>query len=100
MPEIAGGKTGLNIKYTMQFHGIITSKYIDRKNHNSKTIEMKLNDSIDYYMIPRQFDMSGFYDFIEVNDSIFKKEWGFKIFIKRGNIDTAFVIHEDYIEEN
>lgn len=68
--------------------GIITNKYIDKYNHANKTIEIVLNDTLEYYYIlswePELFN------YIQINDSILKTKFGNEIIIRRDKTDSVF----------
>ena len=70
-----------------EFRGKILKKYVDTKNHNYHMLIIKRDqerDSLDY-----SGDHSGFWDFVEVNDSIIKKKESFKLIIIQK--DTSFI---------
>ncbi len=68
--------------------GIITKKYIDNDNHAYKTIELTINDSLEYYYIlDRETKL---YDYIKVSDSIIKTNFGNEIIIRRNKSDSIF----------
>jgi hypothetical protein len=98
-PDIAHDKKFLEMNFQKRYRGIITDKYIDENNHNNETIEIRLNDSTEYYWTTYNSDESGFYGFIKINDSIIKRDWGFKFYIKRENHDTGFVVNPDYVDD-
>lgn len=95
-PLIAEGKPYLDMSFKKRYRGIITAKYIDSLNHAYETIEIKLNDNSEFYWTTYSRDESGFYDYIQVNDSILKKDWGFEFFIKRDTHEIGFVVNPDY----
>jgi len=102
LPEpkiIANGKNRLDMSFQKKYRGIITDKYIDINNRNYETIEIKLNDRSVYYWTTYSSDRSGFYNFIQVKDSIIKKDWGFEFFIKRKTIETPFVVNPEYFKQ-
>ncbi len=49
------------------FHGVITKKYEDIDHHLNKTFE------VESQKIVIDFDRTGFYEFIKVNDSVIKE---------------------------
>ena len=87
-----------NVNFEKKYCGIITRKFNDRKNHNYKTIEIKLSSSSYFYLRPYPDDRTGFYSYIQNGDSIFKDDWGFTFTIKRKNTTTTFIINPDYID--
>lgn len=68
--------------------GIITKKYIDKDNHEYKTIEFVMNDSLEYfYTLNYESDL---FNYIQIHDSILKTKFGNEIIIKRNNTDSVF----------
>ena len=87
-----------NINFKKRYHGVVIKKFNDTHNHNYETIEINLSSESYFYLHPFQNDKTGFYDFIQKDDSIFKEDWGYTFRIKRENIDTTFIIHPDYVD--
>lgn len=87
-----------NINFKKSYKGIVIKKFNDTSNHNYETIEIKLSSGSYFYLHPYPNDKTGFYDFVQKDDSIFKEDWGFTFRIKRQDIDTSFIIHPDYID--
>ncbi len=56
-----------------QFGGRIVKKYIDKKQHNYEMLVIQMGGGKDS-LLNFSADKSGFYDFIQVNDSIIKLE--------------------------
>lgn len=71
-----------------KFSGKILKKYIDKKQHNYEMLVIKTKNGRDSTSFST--DASGFYDFVEVNDSIIKIENSNEI--KIVNKDTSFFI--------
>lgn len=55
-----------------EYNGVVIDKYLDQKNHRTKTITIKVNESNIDLILPR--DTSSFFDFIVLGDSLFKEE--------------------------
>ena len=87
-----------NVNFKKQYQGIVIKKNYIPQNHNWEILEILLSDKSTFYLIPYGNDQSGFYDFVQEGDSIFKEDWGFTFRVKREKIDTLFVIHPDYID--
>jgi len=66
-----------NINFKKTYKGVVIKKFNDRNNHNYETIEIKLSSGSDFYLHPYPKDKTGFYDFVQEGDSIFKDDWGF-----------------------
>lgn len=66
-----------------EWHGTVTSLFIDSLNHNAETFEIS-NDPIKH---PMFLDGTKFYKFLQVGDSL----------AKTSNSDTVFVYREDTI---
>lgn len=84
--------THLEENFKKSYRGIVVSKFSDRHNHNYETIELRLNDGSTYKWVPHgdHYNTKRFYDFIRVNDSIIKTDWGFKYSVKRGASEIFF----------
>lgn len=54
-----------------EMNGVVSSKYIDSKNHNKPTIEVKQGSRNEKFQFTNE--KSGFYNFINVGDSILKE---------------------------
>ena len=70
---------------------IITDKYIDKENHAYKTIELTVNDSLEYYYT-LDWDVE-LYEYIEISDSIIKTNFGNEIIIRRNKSDSIFKLN-------
>lgn len=92
------GKELLDINFKKKYKGIITDKYIDSCNHVYETLDIRLVDSSEYYIPPYGDQYDSFYDYVQVGDSIIRKNWGFKVYIKRDSIETSFILRSDYNE--
>jgi hypothetical protein len=74
------------------FLGKIEMKYIDKKNHNYQMLVISKSNGRDSSLYDHE--RSGFWDFVQVNDSIEKKENSYEIYII--NRDTTFILIYDY----
>lgn len=74
----------------IHFNGIITKKFIDKKNHNYPMIQiLNKGTSLDYNLI---HDLSGVFDFVIEGDTIVKKKGTNTIVVKGVFKDTLFVL--------
>ena len=87
------------IKYLkeLEFNGILTKKYIDKKQHNYPMIEL--------YSLrnPRQqinldLDQSGMFNYVETGDSLIKISGELKVLIYRGTKDTTYYLYNRCLE--
>jgi hypothetical protein len=71
-----------------KFEGKVVKKYIDRKQHNYQMLVIQKKEGRDstYY----DTDSSGFWDFVEIGDSVIKIENSNEIIV--ANKDTSFFI--------
>ncbi len=69
-----------------QYSGYVIKKYIDSTQHNFKTIVLK--EKKDVSSILFDFEIGGFYEFVQVGDSISKQSGALKIYLKRKDFDT------------
>lgn len=69
------------------FYGKIEKKYIDVKQHNYHMLVISKSNSRDSSF---NLEQSGFWNYVQVNDSILKKENSFEFYII--NRDTSFTI--------
>ena len=76
-------------KFKMEkFSGRIEKKYIDKKEHNYKMLVISKDNGRDSSRYDNE--RSGFWDFVQINDSIIKRENSFEIYIIKK--DTSFII--------
>lgn len=54
------------------YSGIVVKKYINREQHSYKTVEIKNFSANKINVFLLDFDISGFYDKININDTIYK----------------------------
>ena len=72
------------------YKGTVVNKYVDRKQHNYKTIELKLNDTLEYFHILN--GSSELFDYLKIHDSVIKLNFGNEIIVRRNNIDSLFYL--------
>lgn len=87
-----------NVNFKKKYQGLVIKKFNDKPNHNRETIEVHLASGSTFYLLPYLNDKTGFYDFVQEGDSIFKDDWGFTFRVKRKNYEASFIIHPDYID--
>lgn len=97
-PLVSETQTRNDVNFQKKYEGIIVRKFFDQNNHNRETIELTLSNGHPLFIKPHPLDNSGFYDFVEPNDSIFKENWGYKFRIKRATLTRTFIIHPDYTD--
>jgi hypothetical protein len=79
-------------KFKMEkFSGRIEKKYIEKKEHNYKMLVISKDNGRDSFRYDNE--RSGFWDFVQINDSIIKRENSFEIYIIKK--DTSFIIDFD-----
>jgi len=69
-----------------EYSGIVVEKFINTKQHNYKTVIIEQNG--ESYTILFDFEMGGFYEFIEVGDSISKRKGTLDVQLIRKDLDT------------
>ena len=69
------------------FNGIVTNKFINKKEHNYKTLILDGKRTI--WM---NWDLSGLYEFIQTNDSIIKNKGSYEVKLYRNSIEYKFSI--------
>lgn len=70
-----------------EYHKVVSKKYLDQKNHRFKTIEFHEGDPI---VLAR--DTSGFFNFIQPNDSLVKTRGSRTLSVYRGDSIHRFNI--------
>jgi hypothetical protein len=73
---------------TVFYNDIVSAKYLDQLNHNSKIIEFKNKKR----KINMDWDLSGLYEFIELNDSIVKDSGSYAVKVYRDSLEYIYVI--------
>lgn len=72
----------------MKFEGKVLKKYLDKKEHLNPVLIT--NDQP--YKLIIQIDISRFYEFVEVGDSLKKEKGSLDIRLIRTGLDTVFTI--------
>lgn len=78
------------LKYSeMSLNGRVSKRFVDPMNHNAKTLNMVKGDSqwLYYHSI---YDVSGFFDFVEVGDSVIKQASSPRIHVIRKDKKAFF----------
>ena len=88
-----------DVNFQKKYKGIVVRNFFDKNNHNRETVELVLSHGRSLFIKPHPMDNSGFYNFIETNDSIIKEDWGYKFRLKRPTVNRTFIIHPDYIDK-
>ncbi|PKP24250.1 MAG: hypothetical protein CVU03_13225 [Bacteroidetes bacterium HGW-Bacteroidetes-2] len=73
-----------------EYSGLVKQKYIDKEQHNFKTIIVKQKNK--EYTILFDFVMGGLYEFIEVGDTLSKKSGTLDLRLKRKDLDTLITM--------
>lgn len=73
---------------SISYKGRVIARYLDKANHNSKIIEVSSKNN----KVNLDWDLSGLYDFIEVNDSIVKDRGSYEVHVYRNSDEYKFVI--------
>ena len=72
------------------YDGVLTNKFVDKKQHNYKKIILKdFNGSESTHVL--DLESGGFYDYLEIGDTIYKKRGELFLKLKRKKNDT--IIH-------
>jgi hypothetical protein len=84
----------LSIKHCEEFkqeeyHGRVLKKYIDLKQHNYKMLVVLIDSNM--VSLNYTLEESGFWDFVQINDSIIKRKGNNEIYVV--NKDTSFSIN-------
>jgi len=74
--------------YPRYFNGALTNKYIDDLNHATKMIKVVKDDSLYEFAVDDK--LLEFWEYIELGDSIFKKQDSNEILVKRGKDERSF----------
>ncbi|MBK6284586.1 MAG: hypothetical protein IPF54_19895 [Draconibacterium sp.] len=69
------------------YNGVVTKKFINSEEHNYKTV--LLNNGQELWM---NWDLSGLYEFIEINDSIMKNSGSYAVKVYRDSLEYIYVI--------
>jgi len=81
-----------------EFKGLVIKKFIDKYQHNSRTIIIKENNDNDTLIM--DFVMGNVYQYIKEGDSLSKNKGSLDLNLKRNDLDT--IIHMEIYnrEEN
>jgi hypothetical protein len=85
-----------NANFKKQYKGQIINKYLDSSNHLFPTLDFKTTDNLIFKWRKHGHDSIGFYDFVNIGDSIIKDKWGFDFIVKRDDFDTIICIEPNY----
>lgn len=74
--------TAMNRMKNKQIRGVVFDKFLDSSNHLTKTINIEVESS-KYYDITVPLEKSGFFESIQIGDSIFKNNNSLIVIIVR-----------------
>jgi len=74
----------------ISYNGVITDKFIDKRNHNYHIIKIDEEGKIIDYNLSS--DLSGLFKFLEVGDQVIKKKGTNNIIILRNGEKTLFML--------
>lgn len=72
------------------FNGLVINKYIDQENHLFPKVEIKNESEIITFLPAEKFSGKLFFEYVQVNDSIFKVKGSRTIQIKRNSDISEF----------
>jgi len=75
---------------SFEINGILLKKFIDKKNHNTRTCVFKNNDDTTTFYL--HFDKSGLFDYLVAGDSIRKAVGDSCVQVIRSNSYKEFVL--------
>lgn len=70
------------------YAGFVTDKFIDDKEHNYKTLILNKQQTI--WM---NWDVSGLFEFLEVNDNVVKDSGSYEVIVYRDSLEYSFIIN-------
>lgn len=73
------------------YHAIVIDKFLDQKNHRTRTVIIKSKESSFNLILPR--DTSNFFDYIDKGDSLIKEMQKNFLTVKRGDSLKIFKIY-------
>ena len=91
---VAGGRAVFEPHLYKVNEGIITAKYIDSTNHNNETIEILMNDTFECYYLLNRDVQKELFEYIAVNDSLIKTDFGDEVTITRDGFSTVFKLND------
>lgn len=74
-----------------EYKAVLVDKYIDAKNHQTKTILFEVNNKEVSLILPR--DTSSFFEYIQIGDTLLKMESDNFVEVCRGNSKKKFKIY-------
>jgi len=87
----SNSKNRSRYKLDLSFNGRVVRKYIDNKEHGYPIIEVTtVSDKVQ--KINLILEDSGFFDYVQTNDSIIKFPGSLKVIVYRNLIDTALLL--------
>jgi hypothetical protein len=81
-------KQGVELYSNKNFRGKVLRKFIDKENHNNKTVIIKENESEKIIFLDA--DIGGVYEYISIGDNLMKNKGELFVSINRNNLDTIF----------
>lgn len=69
--------------------GKVLDRFIDSKSHSYPTLQIS---NYNKKLVIHEYDKSGFYDFVEIGDSLIKEKGSLDIRLIRNELDTVFTI--------
>jgi hypothetical protein len=77
------------------YHGIIIKKYIDSTQHSYHTVEIKNFDDAQIEKLLLDYDKTGFYWNVKINDTIHKKFGSDTVFINNSQGRKQYILKFD-----
>jgi hypothetical protein len=84
-----------NIIKSKNVNGKIIAKYIDIENHSYKMIKL-IRSNGQKVKLDFSFDKSGFYDYIEIDDTLIKEQGSIEVRVKNKNKNKNKIYILDY----
>jgi hypothetical protein len=79
-----------NYYQKLALNGIVSKKYVDKKQHNYPILEIQSNEGIQEVNLCN--DNSGLFDYVQESDSVVKIEGTLNVIVFRNNIETTFIL--------
>lgn len=80
-----------SVFYNRKIQGVVKNRFYDIKNHSVETVTISFKGKYNQNFIVN-IDSSGFFDYINLHDSVFKPLHELKVIVYRDNVDTTFII--------
>ena len=80
-------KQGVLLYKNYNLQGVVLNKFINKENHNDKTVIVKEKYGLENILI-LDADIGGVFNYIEVGDSLVKKDGDLFLLINRNGRDT------------